>query len=94
MNVYISAAEASKITHRLHEWSSGGPDGENRLFELVFPHLCRLASYILKAERGIWDLDPKDLVNQIYFRLAAAKNRDWQGSEHFFAVATQAIAGI
>jgi RNA polymerase sigma factor (sigma-70 family) len=31
------------------------------------------------------------LVNQVYFRLAAAKDRDWQGSEDFFAVAARAM---
>jgi RNA polymerase sigma factor (TIGR02999 family) len=91
MNTDACRAEAGEITHCLHEWRLGNRKVENELFELVFPDLCRLANYILKAERGTSDLDPEDLVNQVYFRLAAAKDRDWQGRRHFFAVATRAM---
>ena len=91
MNTYISGTEISEITHCLHEWRSGSREAENRLFELVFPNLCRLANYILKAERGFSDLAPSDLVNQVYFRLAAAKDRDWRSREHFLAIAARAM---
>jgi RNA polymerase sigma factor (TIGR02999 family) len=91
MNSYITRPEESAITHCLHEWRSGSREAENKLFGLVFPNLCRLASYILRAERGTHDLEPRDLVNQAYLRLAAAKDRDWQGRRHFFAVALLAM---
>jgi len=32
-----------------------------------------------------------ELVNQIYLRLVAAKDRDWQNRRHFFAIAARAM---
>jgi RNA polymerase sigma factor (TIGR02999 family) len=79
------------ITQRLHNWSTGNRDAENELFEAVFPNLRRLAQYLMKGERYRHFLEPAELVNQIYFRLAAAKRRTWQNRKHFFAVAARAM---
>jgi RNA polymerase sigma factor (TIGR02999 family) len=48
-----------------------------------------MAAYILKAERWACELEPRELVNQVYFRLAATKHREWQDHQHFFAVASR-----
>jgi RNA polymerase sigma-70 factor, ECF subfamily len=79
------------ITLRLHRWSAGSRDAENELFEVVFPGLRRLAQYLMKAERNGHPLEPGDLVNQIYFRLAAAKKLNWRNRAHFFALAGMAM---
>ncbi len=34
---------------------------------------------------------PADLVDQIYVRLVAAKDRDWRSRRHFFAIAARAM---
>lgn len=83
--------ESGDITRRLHHWSTGNRDAENELFDVVFPTLRRLAQYLMTRERGEHTLEPADLVNQIYFRLAAAKNRNWQNRQHFFALAARAM---
>ena len=51
----------------------------------------RLARYLMKGERKGHSLQPTELVDQIYFRLVAAKNRDWQNRQHFFAIAGRAM---
>ena len=45
----------------------------------------------MKGERDGYPLEPAELVNQIYFRLAAAKERTWQNRQHFFAFAARAM---
>jgi RNA polymerase sigma factor (TIGR02999 family) len=85
----IAGERARELTRCLHEWRSGSRETENELFELIYPKLCRMAAYILKAERWAYELEPRDLVNQIYFRLAATKPRAWQGHQHLFAVASR-----
>jgi RNA polymerase sigma factor (TIGR02999 family) len=45
----------------------------------------------MKGERRDHSLQPTELVNQIYVRLVAAKNRDWQNRRHFFAIAARAM---
>ena len=79
------------ITLLLHEWRQGSPGAENQLFELVAPDLHRLAGYLMRRERKGHSLQPTELVDQIYFRLVAAKNQDWQNRRHFFAIAARAM---
>lgn len=79
------------ITRLLHEWREGIPGAENQLFDLVVPDLRRLAHYLMQRERKGHSLQPTELVDQIYFRLVAAKNQDWQNRRHFFAIAARAM---
>jgi len=79
------------ITRLLHEWRAGSREAENQLFQLVLPDLRRLAQYLMQRERKGHTLQATELVDQIYFRLVAAKNRDWQNRQHFFAIAARAM---
>src|SRR5215813_9009422 len=77
------------FTVLLNKWRDGGPEVENELFRLLTPHLRRLAGYIMKGERKGHSIQATELVDQIYFRLVAAKDRDWQNRQHFFAIAAR-----
>jgi RNA polymerase sigma factor (TIGR02999 family) len=90
MQSYVSG-ELEDITQRLNNWSSGDHGAENELFEAVFPSLRRLAQCFINRERDGYALEPAELVNQIYFRLAAARTRNWQNRQHFFALAARAM---
>ncbi len=83
--------QTGDITHLLREWRNGSSHAENELFTLVHPDLQRLAHYLLKGERKRRSLQTTELVDQIYIRLVAAKNRDWQNRQHFFAIAGRAM---
>jgi RNA polymerase sigma factor (TIGR02999 family) len=79
------------ITVLLQQWREGDRIAEEQLFGLVMPNLRRLAHYLMKGERRGHSLDATELVNQIYFRLVAAKDRDWRNRRHFFAIAARAM---
>jgi RNA polymerase sigma factor (TIGR02999 family) len=79
------------ITQLLHRWREGSSDAEAELFELVMPDLHRLAAYLMRRERADHTMQATELVDQIYVRLVAAKDRDWQGRKHFFAIAARAM---
>jgi len=85
------ADQAGDITQLLQKWREGDREAENELFHLVFPNLRRLAHYIMRGERKGHTLQPTELVDQIYFRLVAAKDRDWRNRQHFFAIAARAM---
>jgi RNA polymerase sigma-70 factor (ECF subfamily) len=85
------APEKGDITRLLQRWAAGSLDAESELFEVVFPSLRRLAHYLMKSERQGHTLQPTELVDEIYFRLVAAKNRDWQNRRHFFAISARAM---
>jgi RNA polymerase sigma factor (TIGR02999 family) len=82
---------AGDITQLLHEWRSGSREAENQLFTLVLPNLRRLAHYLMQRERKDHSMQATELVDQIYFRMVAAKERDWQNRKHFFAIAARAM---
>ena len=79
------------ITHLLHKWREGSREAENELFTRVTPNLRRLARYLMKGERKGHSLQPTELVDQIYFRMVAAKDRDWRNRQHFYAIASRAM---
>jgi RNA polymerase sigma factor (TIGR02999 family) len=45
----------------------------------------------MNGERKGHSLQATELVDQIYVRLVAAKDRDWQNRQHFFAIAGRAM---
>ncbi len=79
------------ITELLHKWRDGSREAENELFSRVTPDLRRLARYLMKGERKGHSLQPTELVDQIYFRMVAAKDRDWRNRQHFYAIASRAM---
>src|SRR5579859_2478712 len=79
------------ITELLHKWRDGSREAENELFTRVTPNLRRLARYLMKGERKGHSLQPTKLVDQIYFRMVAAKDRDWRNRQHFYAIASRAM---
>ncbi len=83
--------EKGEITRLLERWGAGSRDVENQLFDLVFPSLRRLAHYLMKGERKGHSLQATDLVDEIYLRLVAARNRDWQNRRHFYALSARAM---
>ena len=83
--------ETGDITQLLQKWRQGSREAEAALFELVLPDLRRLAHYFMKRERQGHTLDSTELVDEIYFRLVAAKDRDWRNRGHFFAIAARAM---
>jgi RNA polymerase sigma factor (TIGR02999 family) len=80
-----------EITLLLQQWRAGNREAENQLFTLVLPNLRRLAHYLMQRERKDHSLQATELVDQIYFRMVAAKERDWQNRKHFFAIAARAM---
>src|SRR5579883_646740 len=85
------AEDTGDITLLLHRWREGSKEAESQLFDQVLPNLRRLAQHFMQKERPDHSLQATELVNQIYVRLVAAKNRDWQNRKHFFAIAGRAM---
>jgi RNA polymerase sigma factor (TIGR02999 family) len=83
--------QLGEITQLLHQWRDGAPGAENELFNRLNTDLRRLAHYLMKGERKGHSLQATELVDQIYIRLVAAKDRDWQSRQHFFAIAGRAM---
>jgi RNA polymerase sigma factor (TIGR02999 family) len=79
------------VTQLLQEWREGSAEAESKLFALVTKDLRRLAHHMMAGEREDHSMQTTELVDEIYFRLVAAKDRDWRSRAHFFAIAARAM---
>jgi RNA polymerase sigma factor (TIGR02999 family) len=83
--------KTGEITELLSQWRTGNVNAENELFDLVNADLRRLAHYVMRGERKGHSLQATELVDQIYIRMIAARDRDWQNRQHFFALAARSM---
>src|SRR5688500_5485838 len=81
------------ITVLLAEVRQGSRAAEEKLAQLVYDELRRIASRHLSRERQDHTLQPTVLVNDAYVGLLA-QGRDWQNRAHFFAVASALMRRI
>lgn len=84
-------AEDGDITGLLRRWREGNSEAEGELFRRVMPDLRKLARYFMRGERKGHTLQSNELVDEIYLRLAGAKDCDWQDRGHFFAFSARAM---
>jgi RNA polymerase sigma factor (TIGR02999 family) len=74
---------------------SGDPKAAERLLPLVYDELRRLAASRLAQEKPGQILQATALVHEAYLRLVGGDpDRLWDGRDHFFAAAAEAIRRI
>ena len=88
------AERSGGITELLRRWQTGDRDAESRLFDELMPELRAIAGRCFRGERADHTLQPTALVNEAFFRLARAKNIEWQDRGHFFAIAAMMMRRI
>lgn len=80
-------AGSEDITGLLLAWSSGDESVLERLMELIYGRLHRLAESFMNQERPEHTLQTTALVNEAYLRLIRQDQVQWRDQVHFFAVA-------
>jgi RNA polymerase sigma factor (TIGR02999 family) len=86
--------ETPEITELLKAWSGGDRSALDRLTPLVYDQLRQLASAHMRWERAGHMLQTTALVHEVYLRLSAGVDVDWQDRVHFFAVAAKIVRHI
>jgi RNA polymerase sigma factor (TIGR02999 family) len=82
------------ITGLLEEWRAGDKDAANRLMELVYGELHRIASREMRREHGEQTLQTTALVHEVYLRLRGSSSVEWKDRSHFFAVAARQLRRV
>jgi RNA polymerase sigma factor (TIGR02999 family) len=86
---------AGEITRLLADVREGDRSAHERLFEIVYHELKRIARRQLRGSRPDQTLQPTDLVHEAYLRLARPEpDRAQIDRAHFFAVAASAMRHI
>jgi RNA polymerase sigma factor (TIGR02999 family) len=83
-----------QITGLLIESRGGNPDALDRVFQLVYGELRRIASRQLRGERDDHTLSTTGLVHETYLRLASQSRVQWQDRAHFYRAAAGAMRRI
>ncbi len=79
----------------LAAWNDGGdPDALDRLIDLVYPELRRLAHRHLRSKRSGESLESAALVNEAYLKLVRAGGIRCENRAHFLALCAQVMRRI
>lgn len=85
---------SEEITRLARQWSEGDKDAFERLVELVYDDLRRIAhSHVRKIEGGE-TVNTTALVHEAYLKLAGAEPAEWGGRAQFFAFCSKAMRRI
>jgi RNA polymerase sigma factor (TIGR02999 family) len=84
----------SDVTQILQAASAGDPRAAAQLLPLVYEDLRRLAAHRLAGEANAYTLQPTALVHEAWLKVAGTDERTWQGRQHFFAAAAEAMRRI
>lgn len=82
-----------EITQLLHAWRDGEPGAEDKLMELVYAQMHRIAARHMRRERPDHTLRPTALVHEAYLRLVRS-DIALQDRTHFMAIASLTMRRI
>ena len=84
-------SDVTRILDRVHH---GDPTAAAELLPLVYDELRKLAAHRLAGEQRQHTLQPTALVHEAWLKLSNNDQRAWNGREHFFAAAAEAMRRI
>jgi len=82
------------VTRILEAAQQGDPCAAEELLPLVYDELRKLAAHKMASEAAGHTLQPTALVHEAWLRLAGEHHKKWNGRDHFFAVAAEAMRRI
>ena len=83
-----------EVTNLLAAWGKGDQNALNELMPLVYNELHRMARRAWTRQQQGNTLQPTELINEAFLRLAGAENASFQNRCHFLAVACTAMRQI
>jgi RNA polymerase sigma factor (TIGR02999 family) len=82
------------VTQALAGAAAGNREDADRLWQLTYEELHRIAERQLMSERADHTLRATALVNEAYLRLVGQNDIDWNNRAHFFGVASRVCRRI
>jgi RNA polymerase sigma factor (TIGR02999 family) len=84
----------SEVTRILDRVQHGEPAAAGELLPLVYAELRRLAAHKMANEAAGHTLQPTALVHEAWLRLVDTPDQHWNGRNHFFMAAAEAMRRI
>ena len=82
------------ITALLDQWRRGDRAAADRLVDLVYGELHRIAAREMRREHREHTLQTTAVVHEAYLRLIKSEPIDWKDRAHFYAVAAQQLRRV
>ncbi|HTV39811.1 MAG TPA: ECF-type sigma factor [Candidatus Sulfotelmatobacter sp.] len=84
----------SEVTQILDRVQQGDSRAAEELLPLVYDELRGLAAHKLAGEQNNHTLQPTALVHEAWLKISNDDKRAWNGREHFFAAAAEAMRRV
>ena len=84
----------NEFTKLLSDSRTGERGMDDKVFEVVYQELRRLAAVYFRNERPNHTLQPTALVNEACLRLLGGKEQNWENRAQFFNVAATAMRHV
>jgi RNA polymerase sigma factor (TIGR02999 family) len=84
----------SDVTAKLCAVENGDPNAGDRLLELVYDELRRLAAFKMAQQAPGQTLQPTALVHEAWLRLVGSQNFTFKDRRHFFNAAAEVMRHI
>jgi RNA polymerase sigma factor (TIGR02999 family) len=81
--------EPDDITRLLHQWGSGDKTALHQLAPLVYPQLREIAAGYVRRERPGHTLQATALVNELFLKLLARREANFESRAHFYVLAAK-----
>jgi RNA polymerase sigma factor (TIGR02999 family) len=86
--------EPHTITRLLDRWRRGDREAGDRLMELVYGQLHRIAAREMRREHGEHTLQTTAILHEAYLRICKTDPINWRDRAHFYAVAAQQLRRV
>jgi RNA polymerase sigma factor (TIGR02999 family) len=93
-NPFAAPLDSAQVTQWLDSLQSPDPAAGNRLFELLYGELRRIARSHLRREDAGHTLSATALAHEAWFRMADQTRTHWKNRSHFLAVASTMMRRI
>ncbi len=90
----VMAQNTSQVTHLLSAIEEGNEGAADRLLDLVYSELRKIATQKVAAERPGQTLVPTALVHEAWLRLNCGQGAHFANRAHFFGAAAEAMRRI
>jgi RNA polymerase sigma factor (TIGR02999 family) len=90
----MATSSSPDITVLMRAWRDGDSGALDRLMEMTYPELHRIAMRCVSRERPGHTLQCTALLHEAYLRLVDSPGKNWNDRAHFFGFASRLMRGI
>ena len=82
------------VTLLLRDWASGKQDALDRLVEIVYPELRRIAGALFRDEHSSNLLQPTSVVNELFLKLIRQRSLRFEDRNHFYSLSARLMRRV